>query len=210
MYLLHLCCSLLCRFRWVGSLPRYQRKTNTKSNSHHVFLDHSERVNAFTSRLDLVGIVVPLVGTTVASAYFGFHDRADIQIVYAVLATVAGTLSALATFHPKCIGPMGRKVRAAMYSLLGIISFIPIIHGIISYGFLGYDRRMGLRYYLALGVCHSAGAALYAVRFPERYHPRRFDIWGSSHQLMHVLVVLGSACYTIGICRAFEFWQSGS
>ena len=49
---------------------------------------------------------------------------------------------------------------------------------------------------------------MYAVKFPERWYPRRFDLCGSSHQLMHILVVCGAACYSVGVLRAFEYAQA--
>lgn len=36
------------------------------------------------------------------------------------------------------------------------------------------------------------GAALYAARIPERFSPGRFDLWCNSHQIFHVLLVLGA------------------
>lgn len=36
---------------------------------------------------------------------------------------------------------------------------------------------------------YIAGAVNYALRYPERKHPRTFDILGSSHQIFHVAVL---------------------
>jgi len=48
----------------------------------------------------------------------------------------------------------------------------------------------------ALGalVSLAAGAAAYASGWPERRWPGRFDVFGSSHQLMHVAMVAAHAC----------------
>jgi adiponectin receptor len=58
----------------------------------------------------------------------------------------------------------------------------------------------------ALGVLLSllAGAATYATGWPERRRPGTFDIWGSSHQLMHVGVVCAHA-YKHAFLR--ELWR---
>jgi adiponectin receptor len=97
-----------------------------------------------------------------------------------------------------------------MYLLLGLSSFLPIVHGVRLHGLEEHNRRMGLVYYVGLGLCHGTGAMLYAVRVPERWYPRRFDIVGSSHQLMHMLVICGAVCYGIGILRANEYWRGAS
>lgn len=66
---------------------------------------------------------------------------------------------------------------------------------------------MSLGWYVALGCCHATGLMLYAVKLPERWYPRTFDLLGSSHQLMHILVVCSAVCYSVGILRAFEHAQ---
>ena len=82
------------------------------------------------------------------------------------------------------------------------------MHGVVLHGIREHARAMSLGWYVALGCCQFRGAVLYAVKFPERWYPRRFDLCGSSHQLMHILVVCGAACYSVGVLRAFEYAQA--
>ena len=42
-------------------------------------------------------------------------------------------------------------------------------------------------------------------RFPESWKPARFDIWGSSHQIFHCLVVLGAVAHFHGLLTAYEW-----
>jgi len=46
------------------------------------------------------------------------------------------------------------------------------------------------------------------VRIPERFAPGRFDIWGSSHQIFHVLVLAAAVTHLVGLLKAFEFHRS--
>ena len=41
------------------------------------------------------------------------------------------------------------------------------------------------------GLVYILGGLLYVFRFPEKYFPFKFDILGSSHNLLHVAVLLG-------------------
>lgn len=41
-------------------------------------------------------------------------------------------------------------------------------------------------------------------KFPERWFPRRFDLFGASHQLMHTFVVLAALTYTCAVISAFD------
>lgn len=43
------------------------------------------------------------------------------------------------------------------------------------------------------------------ARVPERLSPGSFDIWGSSHQIFHILVVLAAASHLVGLMKAFDY-----
>jgi adiponectin receptor len=130
---------------------------------------------------------------------------------------------------PRFSGPTGRQTRTLTFTLLGLSSFVPVVHGIILHGFAAHDKRMGIKHYLGLGACHATGSLIYAARVPERWYPGRFDVvsewiglqtrdgehWligdgdgqvGSSHQVMHVCVVLGAVAYGVGVLWARTYW----
>ena len=146
-------------------------------------------------------------GTTIASAHFGFYCDPHLQSFYWYAATGSALLCALATFHPMFRTPTGRHVRLLLYVLLGASSFLPAIEGVKMNGYAEHNRRMGLSYFIGLGLFHISGAAIYGARIPERIWPRRFDILGSSHQIMHLLVVGGAVCYSVGLMKAFKYWN---
>jgi adiponectin receptor len=94
-----------------------------------------------------------------------------------------------------------------MYGVLGLSIFVPAIHGIMLHGWTLQNERMSLTYFMGLGILNGTGTAIYALRIPERWYPRRFDICGSSHQIMHVLVICGAFSHTVGLVKAFDYWQ---
>jgi adiponectin receptor len=93
--------------------------------------------------------------------------------------------------------------------MLGLSTFFSVVHGIYIYGLEDLNERMSLSYFTGLVVVNFIGAAIYVARIPERWFPKRFDIWGSSHQLMHVLLVLGAIIQERGLLRAIEWWSDG-
>ena len=95
-----------------------------------------------------------------------------------------------------------------MYTLLGLSTFLPVLHGLAIYSFAELNRRMSLNYFFGLGLLNFTGAAIYAARVPERWFPVRFDIIGASHQIMHVLVVMGALSHERGLLTAMEWWSS--
>jgi adiponectin receptor len=60
-------------------------------------------------------------------------------------------------------------------------------------------------YYLLEGVIFILGATFYAFRFPESVKPGKFDMWGSSHNIFHVLVVIATFVHLAGIWQAFGY-----
>ena len=177
------------------------------STSFHTFMNHSPQIWRLTSHLDHLGIVLVIWGSTIPNAHFGHYCAPALQHFYWNFATLCALLCALATLHPRFRTPRGRKIRVFLYMLLGASAFVPAVHGVILYGYEEQDLRMGLSRFIGLGVLNGSGAAIYGARIPERWWPRKFDVWGSSHQIMHVLVMAGAWCYGVGLVRAFEFWN---
>lgn len=70
------------------------------------------------------------------------------------------------------------------------------------------QKTVSLNWVLLQGALYIIGAGLYAARFPERVRPGKFDIWGSSHQLFHILVVLAATAHLVGLVKAFDYEHS--
>ena len=95
-----------------------------------------------------------------------------------------------------------------MFVLMGLSAVVPVLHGIRLYGVEHMRQSAGLDWVVLQGVLYVAGAAIYAARVPEKWSPGRFDIWGSSHQIFHVLVVLAAASHLVGLVKAFDYEHS--
>jgi adiponectin receptor len=95
-----------------------------------------------------------------------------------------------------------------MFVGLGLSGIIPMLHGLKIYGWEEIQQRVSLNWVVLHGFLYIFGAFIYAARWPERYFPRTFDIWGSSHQLFHIFVVLAAATHLYGMAKAFDFHHS--
>lgn len=127
---------------------------------------------------------------------------------YAGQATIAGLGCGIFTMQPRFRTPAFRTMRSLSFSLLGLSAFIPVVHGILLNGWEVQNARMSITYFLGLGIFNGAGTAIYAARIPERWSPRSFDIYGSSHQIMHVLVMCGAFSHATGLLKAFDHWYT--
>jgi adiponectin receptor len=92
-----------------------------------------------------------------------------------------------------------------MFVCFGLSGVVPVVHGLLLHGWQYLEDRMSLTWVIAHGLMYVVGAFLYAARWPERSFPGRFDIWGSSHQIFHLFVVLAAGTHLYGMGKAFDY-----
>ena len=134
---------------------------------------------------------------------------------------------------PRFRTPAWRPFRAFMFVAMGLSALFPVLHGVKTFGVAQMERQMGLSWLVTQGVLYILGAGIYAVsglhcecrracqhfnsntrlmmlqaRIPEKLAPGSFDIWGSSHQIFHVLVVMAAGAHLIGLLKAFDYAHS--
>ncbi|PSN66376.1 Hly-III related protein [Corynespora cassiicola Philippines] len=174
------------------------------SATFHIFNNHSEAVHVFGNQLDYLGIVILMWGSTIPCVYYGFFCTPALQITYYSLVSILALLCVYATLHPAFRRPHYRPYRTAMYSGLGLSFLIPIAHGVSRFGWSVQMDRMSLDWMALMAVLNLVGGGIYALRIPEKWYPRRFDVWGASHQIMHCMVICAGVAHLVGLVRAFE------
>ncbi|KAJ4305437.1 hypothetical protein N0V90_000968 [Kalmusia sp. IMI 367209] len=161
---------------------------------------HNETVNIWSH---LIGALLALFGSVIVySALSPRYPSATREDV--VITTLAAGTSIVAT-HPKFRTPALRPFRALMFVAMGLSAVFPVLHGIRIYGLSQLRETIGLDWIVLQGLLYILGAGIYAARFPERVSPGKFDIWGSSHQIFHILVVMAAMAHLVGLLRAFDY-----
>lgn len=46
------------------------------------------------------------------------------------------------------------------------------------------------------------------MQIPERWAPYKFDIYGASHQIFHIAVIIAAIIHFCGLLEAFAFLRS--
>ena len=134
-----------------------------------------------------------------------------------------GCLCSAATLRPRFRTPTFRPYRAAMYACLGLSALVSITHAIILHGWEESSRRMSLGWMGLMAALNLIGALIYAARvsprlsavrglaytenfqIPERLFQRRFDTFGSSHQILHFMVIFAGLAHMHGLFKAFDY-----
>ncbi|KAF9891381.1 hypothetical protein FE257_004237 [Aspergillus nanangensis] len=175
------------------------------SSLYHTLRCHSAVFAELWVRLDYVAIIFQILGSFVSGIYVGFYCEPGFQNTYWSMISILGVLTGFVVVHPSLQRKKWRILRLSTFVATGFSAFAPIIHGSLIFPYEQLDRQAGLRYYYAEGVVLLLGVFFYATHFPESRRPKRFDIWGASHQLFHLMVVAGALIHLYGILRAFRW-----
>ncbi|KAK7953202.1 hypothetical protein PG988_013896 [Apiospora saccharicola] len=182
----------------------------------HTFMSHSPTVYARGMQLDFQGILLLMWGSTVPLAYYHFGEPcrhmhiSTAAMTYGVVTTALAMLCSFATFHPGIGGPRLGHARAVLFAAFGVGSFlVPVGHGVWAYGWAEQSRRLGLPWIGLTVLCNGVGVVLYAFKIPEKWYPKVFDIFGASHQIMHIMVVFAALAYSQAVLAAFDYRHSG-
>ncbi|KAL1876479.1 hypothetical protein Daus18300_002723 [Diaporthe australafricana] len=175
------------------------------SATYHAICNHSPDVAKWGNKLDYTGIVCLIMGSYMPAMYYGFYCLPKLLELYLALIWTLGLGCLTVSWFEHFRTPEWRPYRALMFVGLGVSGVIPVIHGLTIYGYQELNERMGLSWVLLQGVLYISGAFLYALRWPERSWPKTFDIWGSSHQIFHILIVFAAASHLYGMTKAFDY-----
>ena len=174
------------------------------SSTFHIFANHSPRVNILGNQLDYLGIVILMWGSTIPSVYYGFYCDPNLQKQYWGMVSVLAVACIVTTFNSRFRNPALRPYRALMYTALGFSALGFVTHGLLLYGWETQKWRMSLDWMGLMTFFNLTGAFAYAIRVPEKFYPRTFDIVGNSHQILHVMVILAALAHMLGLYRAFD------
>ncbi|KAK0612028.1 hemolysin-III channel protein-like protein Izh2 [Immersiella caudata] len=175
----------------------------------HTFFHHSPETFSLLQSFDFTGVIILMWSANVPLIYYSFVCDPGLQTAYWLITTLLALLCSVVTFRPEFSDPHLCPFRAVIFGSLALSTFIPVFHGISKYGYEIHQQRIGLRWILLTLFFNSLGAAAYASKFPEKWYPRRFDIVGHSHQLMHILIMIAGFMYGFAVLEEFDFLHSG-
>lgn len=175
------------------------------SSTFHCFKSHSSRVAVFGNKLDYLGIVILIVCSMISIIYYGFHDNKKLFYLFSFITVGFGISCAIVSFGEAFRAREWRPYRAGLFVAFGLSGVLPVLGGLVNYGFHETWTRIQLKWVILEGILYILGAFLYGIRFPERLAPGVFDFVGQSHQIFHVLVVVAASCHLIGLMNTYEF-----
>uniref|UniRef100_A0A914DI65 Uncharacterized protein n=1 Tax=Acrobeloides nanus TaxID=290746 RepID=A0A914DI65_9BILA len=166
----------------------------------HTVCCHSAEVFVLFRKLDYLGIAVMIIGSMIPMVYYWFYCETIPKLVYISMIVVLGSVVIYVTLSPIFGQNNYRHLRAIVFASMSFTILIPATHYALTHGIyrLHLDR---FDLFLLMGFLYIFGAVVYTTRIPERFFPGKCDIWLHSHQLFHLLVVLGAITHYI---QAYE------
>ena len=147
-------------------------------------------------RLDYAGINLLISGSAFPALYYGMYCTPMLATFYLIFIVTIGLSLFIITLFEYLHRPQNFVLKSCAYGGFGVSLVIPLSHAMINeivYNNYGDNFSMvaSLEEYIAVGISYLGGLYIYTVRCPERHKPGNYNICGHSHQIWHVMVVLG-------------------
>eukprot|EP00823_Brevimastigomonas_motovehiculus_P002471 TRINITY_DN1507_c0_g1_i1.p1 TRINITY_DN1507_c0_g1~~TRINITY_DN1507_c0_g1_i1.p1 ORF type:complete len:453 (+),score=28.10 TRINITY_DN1507_c0_g1_i1:61-1419(+) len=170
------------------------------SSVFHLFTSASESVSAYLQRLDYAGISLLISGSNIPVIYYGFYCHPKSGIFYTTLILVMGISAFLFTSLERFASFKYRKIKVIVFIAMGLFGLVILMHMML----LGINLMCF--WLVSIGVIYISGAMIYMFHFPERLAPGFFDLFFSSHQLWHCMIVTAIIVHFLGV-REFYEWR---
>lgn len=158
-------------------------------------------------RVDISGVTSIIISTYLVGIRYCFWCNSDIAKIYYIFVSILSIFAIGFSLIPSLIKNF--KVSVCFFASFTLLSIIPIIHWFIIIG--GSESEQAsvfLWKYSNAFIIYSTGFFFFFTGYPERMFPGRLDLIGHSHQIWHIMVLLGSLQYYIAIKSYAIYWSS--
>ena len=172
----------------------------------HLFGVINEKYFNILNRFDYGGISLLISGSCFPPYYYFFYYSTLFKYLYLILISVFGVGTFLYSLTDDFNKPKRRALRGTLFLIFGLCSGVPIMHMAFFGDYIeGYGNDIILLNWYLGGISYIIGALFYILRFPEKKFPGKFDYFGASHQIFHVLVFFGALFHFIGSLEAYNY-----
>jgi len=186
------------------------------SAMYHTWRMNTEGAYHYCLKCDLRGIVMTLAGANVLVCYLIMRNIPFWSTFY-LTACIAGLL-ALAMWIPRMVRlrlTNQRTVYFSLYTCIGLIATLHRHYFLVPFGTLlnngselyKTSDQASFQLLVIMGVVYALtglGLVVRNIKGPERFFPYKFDLYGSSHQLFHVICVIGAIVNYVWVLDMFK------
>lgn len=180
------------------------------SATFHTIKSHSHKIAIGGNKFDYVGICILIATSMISLLNYAFDDHPSMRFGFICLTSVLGSACTLVSLLDRFRMREWRPYRAAIFVAYGLSGTLPILAGSGVFGYSETCLRAGTNWLYTEAGLYIFGAALYALRFPEKSAPGRFDYLGHSHQIFHLFVVAAAYAHYRALKQARDYSLSRS
>lgn len=154
------------------------------STLYHTFNCHSMETCHRLVRCDYIGIFTSCWVTLLTAGYFSYYCDYGIRLGWYWVASL------ILLIGPKMVLTENNFLRVVIYSIVVLPTIAAFYVAIVDVRY--YHPEIFVSCFVNLIGTYGyplSGAFLYLKKIPEKYWPGKFDYFGHSHQLMHILVL---------------------
>lgn len=189
---------IICAFLCLGASAVY-----------HTFYVMSPEVNRLLLRFDMAGINILIFGSVYAVLFYFFYCNPNFKTVYIACSFVSCFAVFIVSMGDKIHSIKYIKLKGLLFGGLGVSNATPLVHAC----FMGYqsnytnDNIPINRVFIGLalmGALYLIGLTFYVFKLPERYYPKKFDIWFNSHVIWHLFVFAAACTHLYSVIVLYE------
>ena len=156
--------------------------------------------------LDYLGIGLQIFSTLQVFLYYSFYCQKELMLIYMNLVGAFNIISLIILTNKKFTSNEYRKLKVGCFLSQIAIFIVPLVHRILLYNDDIYDKvfREELGYFILAFISFIFCIVFYLGLIPERFIKKRFDIFGSSHQIFHILCVIGSVFMYLALKKIMD------
>ncbi|WVO14646.1 hypothetical protein L204_102283 [Cryptococcus depauperatus] len=143
--------------------------------------------------VDYIGISWLIAASFGTVVYNGFYCQSHLVLFYCSINFLCGGLGSYLPFQRWFNERRNKHLRISFFLFLCFAMVAPMAHMFFQYGRKKAASFIGPFMYSIL--VYVIGLLFYAFHFPECKWPGKFDLWGSSHQLWHMGIVIAIALH---------------
>lgn len=165
------------------------------STVYHTFNSHSQQAWSTLLNLDYLGIGIAFLGVSMSSVYPVLYCFDDLRRIYLAGMVLMGAVTIGVFMSPLNAesNPWAIVIRGVTMICGAGASVLPTLHLYVRTGsWFWHEKYFYWCKFPFLVVMVLCTAISYTFKLPERLAPGRFDVWGHSHQLMHIAVAVCS------------------
>ncbi|OQR81768.1 adiponectin receptor protein [Thraustotheca clavata] len=179
------------------------------SATFHLLYVVNMQIYFFLSRMDYAGIAVLIAGSFYPLIYYSFYCFPYIRTFYLATISILAGLTFGMSLIPKFSTLEYLYIRTCIFIGLGLFGIIPVTHLCLVFGVYDEHVTVVLGPLLLMAFLYIFGAFIYSIRFPERFYPGGFDVWGGSHQVWHCFVVAAALVHYFNVTQQYEWrWNN--